>query len=123
MINLNSEAHNCVRSILCIRVFWQLYVLELQHGYYYIGITFDVSKRLAEHSAGLGANFTRAHKPIRVVETFSCETDDKDIAQQIENKKTVEYAIKYGGDKVKGGKYFIASKLNRKVRFARGASA
>jgi hypothetical protein len=82
-----------------------------------------VGKRFAEHIAGLGANFTRAHKPIRVVETLSCETDDRDVAGKIENKKTMEYAIKYGGDKVKGGKYFIPSKLVRKVRIAREASA
>jgi predicted GIY-YIG superfamily endonuclease len=101
---------------------WHLYVLELEHGCYYVGIALNANKRFSEHCAGLGANFTRAHEPIRIVETFSCQTDDRDIAAKIENKKTLEYANRYGGDKVEGGKYFIPSKLVRKVRIAREAS-
>lgn len=102
---------------------WCLYVLELEHGCFYIGIAFDVDKRFRQHLDGLGANFTRMHRPIRIVEAFSCKTDDKDVAAKIENQKTLEYAIRYGGEKVKGGKYFIPSKLIRKVRHAREAPA
>ena len=94
---------------------WQLYVLELEHGCYYVGIAFDVNQRFIEHGGGLGANFTRAHRPIRIVETCCCGTDDRDVAAKIENRKTLEYAVKHGGDHVKGGKYFIPSKLIRKV--------
>jgi len=102
---------------------WHLYVLELEHGCYYIGIAFDVDKRFREHLDGLGANFTKAHKPLRVIEAFTCHTDNKDIAVKMENQKTLEYAVRYGGDKVKGGKYFIPSKLVRKVSFINEASA
>ena len=94
---------------------WYLYVLELEHGCYYVGIALDIKKRFEQHAAGLGAMFTQTHKPIRVAESQCCNTDNKDAAYKMENEKTLEYAIRYGGDKVKGGKYFIPSKLIRKV--------
>ena len=85
---------------------WQLYVLELENGCFYVGLALDVEKRFKEHALGLGANFTRLNKPIRVIEKHSCDTADKHIACESENKKTLEYALKYGGDKVKGGRHF-----------------
>ena len=106
-----SGAAEAVRSAM-----WQLYVLELEHGCYYVGIAFDVNRRFIEHVTGFGgANFTKAHKPLRIVETFCCGTDDRDVAAKIENQKTLDYAVKHGGDRVKGGRYFIPSKLIRKV--------
>ena len=98
---------------------WHLYVLELEHGCYYIGITLNIEKRFNEHLVGAGANFTRAHKPLRIIEKLCCDTEDRDLAAKIENAKTLEYAMKYGGDKVKGGMYFIPSKLIRKVKLAK----
>lgn len=97
---------------------WHLYVLELEDGCYYVGIALDVHRRFGEHLSGFGANFTRAHKPIRIVETFCCDTYDRDVAATLENKKTLEYAIRYGGDRVKGGRYFNTRKLIRKVEHA-----
>lgn len=81
-----------------------------------------MQKRFDEHLSGLGANFTRTHKPIRIIETFCCDTDDRDLAAKIENQKTLEYAMRYGGDKVKGGRYFIPRKLIRKVEYAKRTS-
>ena len=51
------------------------------------GISLDVNARFSAHIAGLGANFTKTHKPIRIIETFSCETDDKDIASKLDWQK------------------------------------
>jgi predicted GIY-YIG superfamily endonuclease len=101
---------------------WQLYVLELEDGCFYIGIAIDVQKRFQEHVTGLGANFTRQNKPIRVFETTCCGTEDRDVAYKMESEKTLEYALKFGGDKVKGGKYFIPSKLIKKVKLLRSAN-
>jgi hypothetical protein len=50
-----------------------------------------------------------------VVEKVCCGTDDKEVAKLLENEKTIEYAIRFGGDRVKGGRYFFPSKLIRKV--------
>lgn len=91
---------------------WHIYVLELENGCFYIGITYDVNRRFSEHIQGLGANFTRNNKPLKIHETYSLETTDKKLAYKMECKKTIEYAFLHGPDKVKGGKYFNHRKLD-----------
>jgi len=43
------------------------YILECANGQYYVGSTTDLERRLQEHQAGLGANFTRKHLPVKLV--------------------------------------------------------
>ena len=43
---------------------WYLYVLRCGDGSLYTGATNDVSRRLAQHQAGQGARYTRAHRPV-----------------------------------------------------------
>ena len=44
-----------------------MYILKCANGQYYTGSTKDLEKRLAEHQAGEGANFTRKHRPVELV--------------------------------------------------------
>ena len=44
-----------------------LYLLECANGTYYAGITTDLDRRFAEHVFGIGARYTRANPPVRVV--------------------------------------------------------
>src|SRR5512145_1444571 len=44
-----------------------MYILECANGQYYTGSTKDLDKRLEEHNAGQGANFTRKHLPVKLV--------------------------------------------------------
>jgi putative endonuclease len=46
--------------------YW-LYLLECEGGVYYAGIALDVERRFLQHLFGLGARFTRARAPLRVV--------------------------------------------------------
>ena len=46
---------------------WLLYLLECENGSYYAGITTDLERRFAEHVFGIGARYTRANPPRRVV--------------------------------------------------------
>ena len=46
---------------------WVLYLLECENGTYYAGITTDLERRFAEHVFGIGARYTRANPPMRVV--------------------------------------------------------
>ena len=46
---------------------WVLYLLECENGTYYAGITTDLERRFAEHVFGIGARYTRANPPARVV--------------------------------------------------------
>jgi putative endonuclease len=43
------------------------YILQCANHQYYVGSTTDLDRRLQEHQAGLGAKFTRAHLPIKLV--------------------------------------------------------
>ncbi|MEJ8837791.1 GIY-YIG nuclease family protein [Ramlibacter sp. AN1133] len=46
--------------------YW-LYLLECEGGRYYAGIAIDVEQRFVQHVFGLGAKFTRAFPPLRVL--------------------------------------------------------
>jgi len=46
--------------------YW-LYLLECEGGAYYAGIALDVERRFFQHVFGLGARFTRARPPVRVL--------------------------------------------------------
>jgi putative endonuclease len=46
--------------------YW-LYLLECEGGVYYAGVAIDVEQRFLQHVFGLGAKFTRARPPLRVL--------------------------------------------------------
>jgi putative endonuclease len=48
------------------RPYW-LYLLECDGGVYYTGIALDVEQRFYQHLFGVGARFTRARPPLRVL--------------------------------------------------------
>jgi putative endonuclease len=51
---------------------WFVYLLECRGGRIYTGIATDVDRRVAEHRAGKGARFTRAHPPERELARLPC---------------------------------------------------
>jgi putative endonuclease len=44
-----------------------MYILLCNDGSYYTGSTRDLEQRLEDHFSGAGANYTRKHKPIKLV--------------------------------------------------------
>ena len=44
-----------------------MYILRCSNGQYYVGSTYDLDKRLAEHQYGEGALFTKKHLPVELV--------------------------------------------------------
>lgn len=50
---------------------WFVYVIECRDGSLYTGIARDVAHRYAQHAAGKGARYTRAHPPAQVLATFA----------------------------------------------------
>lgn len=61
---------------------WLLYLLECENGNYYAGITTDLERRFAEHVFGIGARYTRANPPLRVVAVM--EFADRSSASRAE---------------------------------------
>lgn len=44
-----------------------MYILKCSNGTYYTGSTRNLRKRINEHQAGLGANYTRKHLPVELM--------------------------------------------------------
>ncbi len=61
---------------------WYLYVLRCADGSFYAGITTDVQRRVAEHRAGRGAHYTRAHLPVTLVAAW--RYPDRSTATRVE---------------------------------------
>lgn len=87
-----------------------IYVLKLQHGKYYVGKTTNPQFRLEIHSAGNGSEWTRIHKPVKLLELVP-DCDDYD-----EDKYTRIYMDKYGIDNVRGGS-FVYVQLDKTTRY------
>lgn len=82
-----------------------LYALELEDSCYYVGMSFNVEKRFKQHEHNKGAVWTKTHKPIQIMEIRNTEFYDQDEVAKLEDDMTLEYALKYGSDKVRGGGY------------------
>ncbi|PKM05839.1 MAG: GIY-YIG nuclease family protein [Gammaproteobacteria bacterium HGW-Gammaproteobacteria-4] len=61
---------------------WYVYLLQCRDGSLYTGITVDVQRRFAQHAAGKGARYTRAHPPQRIVAVI--EHTDRSSATRAE---------------------------------------
>lgn len=83
-----------------------IYVLRLEQGKYYIGQTVDVDRRYAQHLGKIdgGATWTKIYRPLEIIKTINVVSGVRE-ASRVENETTIEYAIKYGADNVRGGKY------------------
>ena len=65
---------------------WVVYLVRCADDTLYCGITNDLAARLAAHTAGKGAKYTRGRGPLRVVAKRRCR--DKGTALRL------EYAVK-----------------------------
>ena len=76
-----------------------IYVMQLQNNKYYIGKTSNPHFRFDNHFAHNGSEWTKLHKPIKILELIpNCDDYDED-------KYTYKYMDKYGIDNVRGGSY------------------
>ena len=76
-----------------------IYTLQLEDGKYYIGRSYNVPKRLAQHYDGEGSVWTKKYKPIRLYEVFLNKTKFD------EDKYTLMYMSIFGVDNVRGGSF------------------
>ncbi|MEG0808202.1 MAG: GIY-YIG nuclease family protein [Alistipes sp.] len=62
-----------------------LYILRCKNGTFYVGSTVNIDKRLQEHQAGVGANYTRRHRPVKLVylQHYPCIATAFHIEQQL----------------------------------------
>lgn len=48
---------------------WQVYILKLANGAYYVGITNNLPKRMKTHKIGKGSKCVKAHLPFVLIYT------------------------------------------------------
>ncbi len=63
-----------------------VYIVRCANGSLYTGYTKDVEQRIAVHNAGKGGRYTRAHRPVELVTSWSFRTKREALQ--------VEYRIK-----------------------------
>lgn len=84
---------------------WTLYTLYLNGGYYYVGITAYKSTKIRyeQHINGVGAKWTKLHKPAGILEQKSLGYIAESKAIEYETAKTIEMIDTHGINKVRGG--------------------
>ena len=65
---------------------WKLYILRCSDGSLYTGITTDLEKRIAAHSAGKGAKYTRGRGPLELVYEEVCGDHSAALKRELETK-------------------------------------
>jgi predicted GIY-YIG superfamily endonuclease len=76
-----------------------VYVLELEDSCVYVGATMNFNVRMAQHFSGIGAKWTKLHKPLKVLEVIY------PMIAGLENTITQKYFALYGKEKVRGGSW------------------
>jgi putative endonuclease len=66
---------------------WFTYILLCQGGSYYTGSTNDVEKRFKDHLSGRGAQYTKSHKPEKIVYQEKFPTKSEALKREAEIKK------------------------------------
>ncbi|SEC10234.1 putative endonuclease [Nocardioides exalbidus] len=56
------------------------YILECSDGSFYVGSTWNLERRLGEHNEGLGAEYTRRRRPVRLAWAGECDRIDEAFA-------------------------------------------
>lgn len=93
-----------------------LYVLELQNGKYYIGITSNPNKRFNAHKNGRSSIFIRENLPIIKIHKTKLYAANRRNALKEETKKTIELINQYGIINVCGGS-IIGDYNNRIIQY------
>lgn len=76
-----------------LRKEWKVYILKCSDGTLYTGSTNNLNNRIAAHSSGKGAKYTRGRLPVTLLISFDC--DDRPSALKL------EYRIKQLSKKIK----------------------
>ena len=77
------------------------YVLELNNGHWYIGVSEHLNTRIAQHMSGNGSRWSKMHgvkrlEAVKVLDSYNTTWEDC---------TTIQYMQKYGFKKVRGGSY------------------
>ena len=91
---------------------WFVYVLLCEDGSFYKGMTKDLYRRFYEHYTGVGAEWTKTHKPVKVIHY------EKFNSQEEARKREVELKSGFGREWIKREyKKYKEGSITHKVAF------
>jgi putative endonuclease len=93
------------------------YILRCRDGSYYVGSTWDLERRLAQHSAGEGAEYTKRRLPVTLV--FAAEFPRVDEAYALE--KRVQGWSRAKREALNEGRFDALPNLAKKRNFGAGS--
>jgi len=79
-----------------------IYVLELEGGFWYVGRTHELSKRLKKHTFGGGSAWTKLHQ-VKMLHSVHIGDEDE------ERLTTMDLMKIHGFDKVRGAGYSMCT--------------
>ena len=83
---------------------WYLYILLLEQGKWFVGISPDPKRRYHQHVSGRGGTkWTRIYKPVRMDKVIDLKTANPYIAQYYEEMMTKKLEARFGRVNVRGG--------------------
>lgn len=71
----------------CLQPTNWVYMVECRDGTLYTGWTTDLARRVAAHSAGRGAKYTRSRAPVRLVYAEACAGKSAALRREAAIKK------------------------------------
>lgn len=92
--------------------YW-IYVLQLEHGKYYVGYTAyqNPYDRILDHGTKKGAHWTHRHKPISVTEIRDAGYITRPHVEGLTQNLTWEYIKMFGANNVRGTKLPTAHRI------------
>lgn len=100
----DKKIHSQTKDLIIKKHFW-LYVLKLEQGKYYVGITSKSPEiRYQQHLNNfMAAQWTKRYRPIELFDTHDLGEVTLEDAQRYENKVTRLYMNQRGFNNVRGG--------------------
>ena len=114
----NSKIHcNSSQANAGSQVF--VYILQLQHGKWYVGITENMERRMLQHMSSTASSWTRLYPVVRVHEV-SAVADESKVG--VESRRVAELMWRHGVNQVRGAEHcntrpFDISDKENLVRF------
>ena len=65
---------------------WHVYIILCEDSSLYTGSTNDLEKRFLAHKNGIGAKYTKSHKPLKLVYQEKLATKSEALKREIESK-------------------------------------
>ena len=66
---------------------WYVYIVRCGDASLYTGVTSDIFRRVAEHNAGRGARYTRAHLPVALAAAWRLSSRAEAMAAELALKR------------------------------------